>query len=88
MEPLTGRYHQLRRHFRRMMHPIAGDTTHGCRHLNHDLQTRLGWWRLQLFAEELAFPHPRTGTPLHFVDDPARGVGPWWEQLQGIAAGA
>lgn len=87
LEPVTGRYHQLRRHFRRMMHPIAGDTTHGCRHLNHDLQVRLGWWRLMLFADVLAFPHPRTGEPMRFVDDPARGIGPWWEELQGIARG-
>lgn len=87
LEPVTGRFHQLRRHLSRMAHPIAGDTTHGCRRINHELESRLGWWRLQLFAQGLRFPHPRTGRELAFEDAPERGVGPWWERLEGIAAG-
>ena len=82
LEPLTGRYHQLRRHLSRLAHPVAGDTTHGCRHLNHELETRLGWWRLLLFAEELSFPHPHSGAPMAFRDDPARGALPWWDALR------
>lgn len=28
-EPLTGRRHQIRRHFKHIAHPLVGDTTHG-----------------------------------------------------------
>ena len=61
LEPLTGRWHQLRRHLARMGHPIAGDTTHGDRHVNHLLRDRLGWWRLHLEATSIRLPHPATG---------------------------
>lgn len=64
LEPLTGRWHQLRRHLARMGHPIAGDTTHGDRHVNHLLRERMGWWRLHLEAVRLEIPHPRTGNLL------------------------
>ncbi len=64
LEPLTGRWHQLRRHMARMGRPIAGDTTHGDRHVNHLLRERLGWWGLHLEALELSFPHPVSGQTL------------------------
>lgn len=82
LEPLTGRYHQLRRHFSRMQHPLAGDTTHGDRHVNHFLQERFGWWRLMLWAHRLEIPHPADGRVMRFDDDPAYGLAPWWEHLR------
>lgn len=87
LEPVTGRFHQLRRHLTRMAHPIVGDTVHGCRHINHEVEAQLGWWRLLLFAHRLRFPHPHTGEMLCLEDAPERGVGPWWERLKGIAVG-
>lgn len=84
LEPVTGRFHQLRRHFSRLAHPVAGDTTHGCRHLNHELQARLGWWRLLLFAHRLELTHPVTGEPLVLEDALERGIAPWWQELKAL----
>lgn len=88
LEPLTGRWHQLRRHLSRLHHPIAGDTTHGCRHVNHLLRDRLGWWGLHLSAIRLVLPHPEGGEDLDLRDDPVHGTGPAWERLLAEAARA
>lgn len=80
--PRTGRYHQLRRHFARIHHPILGDTTHGDRHHNHTVRERFGWWRLMLWAHHLEFPHPVTGEIVVFDDDPARGLDKYWQQIK------
>jgi tRNA pseudouridine65 synthase len=90
LEPLTGRWHQLRRHLSRMGHPIAGDTTHGDRHVNHLLRDRLGWWRLHLEATTLELPHPATGRLLHLEASPG-GVGTvdqLWDALAKEASAA
>lgn len=58
--PLTGRVHQIRRHFYHLGHAIAGDKKYGFRALNriykqqHDLQ------RMVLHAWRLCFDHPTT----------------------------
>lgn len=87
LEPITGRWHQLRRHLARMGHPIAGDTTHGDRHVNHLLRERLGWWGLHLEAQELSFPHPVTGATLRL--ETGRGgdgeADRSWRHLRGLA---
>lgn len=57
-KPLTGRKHQLRRHFNHMAHPIVGDTTYGDRRHNRLFRERLGIGRLLLVARELTFKHP------------------------------
>lgn len=87
LEPLTGRWHQLRRHLARMGHPIVGDTTHGDRHANHLLRDRLGWWRLHLEATTLLVPHPATGELLRLESRPeGRGtVDDSWQALRNIA---
>jgi len=82
LEPLTGRWHQLRRHFSRMHHPLVGDTTHGDRHTNKFMETHFGWWRLMLWARELSFPHPVSGETLSFQDDPALGIDKFWHRLR------
>lgn len=81
MEPITGRYHQLRRHMSRLHHPILGDTTHGDRHHNHAIQSHLGWWKLMLWAYRLQFPHPVTGMIMVVEDAKERGLAPYWEIL-------
>jgi len=89
LEPLTGRWHQLRRHLARMGRPIAGDTTHGDRHVNHLLRERLGWWGLHLEAVRLSLAHPSTGEPLRF-ETGADGQGETdsaWALLETFAAG-
>jgi len=82
LEPITGRWHQLRRHLSRMKHPIIGDTTHGDRHHNHMLRERLGWWRLLLAANSIEFPHPVTQQLIRIEDDPSRGLLPYWDTLK------
>jgi tRNA pseudouridine65 synthase len=62
--PLTGRYHQIRRHMKHLHHPLVGDTTYGDGKVNRSVRERFGLMRLALHAAALALPHPRTGKPL------------------------
>ncbi len=64
--PRTGRRHQIRRHLRRIDHPIAGDVNYGNGPDNRRYRAELGLYRLALHAEQLTFPHPATGTPITF----------------------
>lgn len=71
VEPKTGRRHQIRRHFKKISHPLIGDTTHG-----DGKHNRL--WReliepgkmvngsLYLKAYSLSFLHPVTGEQIYF----------------------
>lgn len=59
--PLTGRYHQIRRHLKHLRHPIAGDTTYGDGKQNRYVRERFGLMRLFLHASQLGLPHPATG---------------------------
>ncbi|WKE67493.1 tRNA pseudouridine(65) synthase TruC [Gallaecimonas kandeliae] len=62
--PLTGRRHQLRRHFDHLRHPIVNDTTHGDGKHNLLFREVLGFRELALRAWRLAFTHPVTGEAL------------------------
>lgn len=57
-EPQTGRYHQIRYHFKHIGHPLVGDTTYGKGSINRFFRATFGLHRLFLHAEQLAFPHP------------------------------
>lgn len=61
IRPLTGRKHQIRRHFNHMAHPIIGDTTYGDRRHNRLFAEQFGCHRLLLAATELELAHPVTG---------------------------
>ena len=50
-EPLTGRRHQIRRHFKHIAHPLVGDTTHGKGAHNRAVAQWLGTSRLWLHCE-------------------------------------
>ncbi len=60
VQPLTGRKHQIRRHFNHMAYPIIGDTTYGDRRHNRLFRERFGIHRLLLVAKSLEFVHPKT----------------------------
>ncbi len=62
--PRTGRMHQIRRHLRRIGHPVVGDVRHGDRHQNRFFRVHLDCHRLLLAAVEIAFEHPGTGERL------------------------
>lgn len=56
LEPITGRYHQLRRHLNRISHPIVGDRTHGDCHYNKYSNHNLNIHGLCLWATQLQLP--------------------------------
>lgn len=62
--PLTGRYHQIRRHLKHLQHPIIGDTTYGDNKQNKLFRARFGIMRLALHASQLTVPHPVSGLPV------------------------
>lgn len=53
VEPVTGRRHQIRRHFKHIAHPLVGDATHGKGPHNRAVAAWLGVQRLWLHAEEV-----------------------------------
>lgn len=55
---LTGRKHQLRRHFKHLSHPIIGCPKYGKSTHNRYFSTSLGVSRLLLHAYRLRFYHP------------------------------
>lgn len=85
LEPMTGRWHQLRRHMSRISHPIWGDTTHGDHNHNHLMRDHLGWWRLMLSACELHFTHPYTGEPLSIQIPSELSLMPFWNEMKAKA---
>lgn len=69
--PLTGRRHQIRRHFKHIAHPLIGDSTHGKGPLNRSLAPWLGTSRLWLHAREVELRGVRIVAP----------EGPEWQAI-------
>lgn len=57
--PLTGRRHQIRRHFKHIAHPLVGDTTHGKGAHNRAVAAWLGVQRLWLHAHTVELASAR-----------------------------
>jgi 23S rRNA pseudouridine1911/1915/1917 synthase len=64
--PQTGRWRQIRLHFRALGHPVAGDPDEGDAAANAQLARAAGLVRMFLHAGALKFWHPGTGRPLAF----------------------
>ncbi len=79
-EPVTGRRHQLRRHFKHIFYNIIGDTQYGDRYHNRFLQSQFDLDNLFLHAAVLTLKHPASGEPLTIKADLPRN----WEKLAGI----
>ena len=80
--PRTGRRHQIRRHLRRINHPVAGDVRYGKGVENRQYRVEIGLYRLGLHAKRLSFKHPTTGERIVFespvpadLADPLRRAG-------------
>lgn len=58
VRPETGRWHQIRRHFDRIAHPLLGDIEHGDSHHNRFFRDELKISGLCLRATRLEFIHP------------------------------
>jgi tRNA pseudouridine65 synthase len=56
VEPVSGRRHQIRRHFKHIAHPLVGDTTHGKGAHNRAVAEWLGVQRLWLHCEWMELP--------------------------------
>jgi tRNA pseudouridine65 synthase len=77
VEPLTGRRHQIRRHFKHIAHPLVGDSTHGKGAHNRAVAQWLGTARLWLHASRLELPAV-DGKPPAVIEAPP---GPEWARL-------
>ncbi len=60
---LTGRTHQIRKHFSALRHPVAGDKRYCTGRLDAPVLRRIP--RKMLHAAGLSLPHPATNAPLH-----------------------
>jgi len=80
--PLTGRYHQIRRHFTRLSHPLLGDAEHGDSRHNQFFRNQLGIEGLCLMARKIEFIHPWSGEPLK-IEAPFSDK---WQQIHSIFA--
>ena len=65
--PQTGRMHQIRRHLRRIHHPIIGDSKHGDHRHNRYFRESWATPRMLLAATELVFIHPYRKTRVKVV---------------------
>lgn len=83
-QPLTGRRHQIRRHFKQIAYPLVGDTTHGKGVHNRAVAQWLGCNRLWLHAVSILLPHPRTGQRLRIRSEPDLQ----WQALEVSPAGS
>ncbi len=63
--PVTGRFHQIRRHLKHISHPMIGDSVYGDGKHNRYWREVLGAKILLLRAYSLQFIHPRTREPIY-----------------------
>jgi tRNA pseudouridine65 synthase len=66
VKPITGRWHQIRRHMNRVAHPILGDREHGDSHHNRFFRDQLAIDGLCLSAVNLKLKHPATELEISF----------------------
>lgn len=66
VEPITGRWHQIRRHMNRASHPLIGDSEHGDLRHNRFFKDHLQIEGLCLRAFEISFQHPQSLKPCLF----------------------
>ena len=58
--PKTGRFHQIRKHFAHLRHPIIGDRPHGCNKQNKLFKEKWEMITMMLHATQIEFAHPVT----------------------------
>ena len=76
--PETGRFHQLRKHFKHILHPILGCRKHGCNKQNKLWLQTFGISKMTLHAHQLAFNHPISGEKITInatIDNEFKKVG-------------
>lgn len=76
--PETGRFHQLRKHFKHILHPILGCRKHGCNKQNKLWLRTFGVNKMTLHAHQLIFNHPLSKEKITVnatIDDEFKKVG-------------
>lgn len=63
ISPQTGRFHQIRKHFAHIFHPIIGDRPHGCNKQNKLWKDQFEMTTMMLHAHILEFNYP-DGNPI------------------------
>ena len=58
IKPETGRFHQIRKHFAHLRHPIIGDRPHGCNKQNKLWKDKFNMTTMLLHASSLEFNYP------------------------------
>jgi tRNA pseudouridine65 synthase len=58
VEPLSGRMHQIRKHFAHIFYPIIGDRPHGCNKQNKLFKEKWNMNMMMLHASSIDFIHP------------------------------
>jgi tRNA pseudouridine65 synthase len=84
VEPLSGRRHQIRRHFKHLAHPLVGDTTHGKGAHNRAVAAWLGTSRLWLHATRLELPGIDGRPPLRIESVPGESWRPLLRDTGGL----
>ena len=69
VRPVSGRYHQIRKHFAHIAHPVLCDTVHGDGRQNRFLRSRFDINRLLLAAVGIRFKNPYTSEYIN-IDAP------------------
>lgn len=69
VEISTGRKHQIRRHFSRIVTPVVGDTEHGKGDVNFFFREHFGFDRLFLHHHKLRLKNPFGDGILEFISD-------------------
>jgi tRNA pseudouridine65 synthase len=62
--PVTGRTHQIRRHFEHILHPIIGDRPHGCNKQNRLFKSHYQMSTMLLCCTSMSFVHPVSTEPI------------------------
>ncbi len=65
--PETGRFHQIRLHFRHLRHPLVGDSRYGDKKHNRFVAASTGTDTLLLHAGRLEVTHPETGRTMRLT---------------------
>lgn len=69
VEIKTGRYHQIRRHFRKAVMPLIGDSKHGKGKINNHFREQYELHRIFLHSKSLEFHHPVTKEAIKINSD-------------------
>ena len=89
--PLTGRMHQIRKHFAHIIHPIIGDRPHGCNKQNKLFKEKWQMTTMMLHASGIEFLHPVSNEQIEISANPSTeflrmmGVMKWdYSELMGL----